>query len=148
MNNDLTTKSLIQSIKIFLIIVASFLLVVTVVGIIFACDGMFGENIIFFFIIGYGISIIVTLPYIIVWAVQYKRFKKALKSCEIFYGNLNDVVPPLEYFQPFALGCRLIINGQATPYLYSHKSTIKLVNTRVAYIFDGDRAYLMRQAER
>ncbi|MDE6618171.1 MAG: hypothetical protein K2K13_04010 [Clostridiales bacterium] len=147
MNNDLTTKNLMQSIKILLIILASFILVVTVIGIIFACNGLFGENIIFFFVIGYGIPIIVFLPQIINWAIQYKRFKKALKSCEIFYGNLNEVVPIFDIiFQPFALGCSLIINGQATPYLYSHKSTIKLVNTRVAYIFDGDRAYLLRQA--
>lgn len=148
MNNDLTTKSLMQSIKILLIIIASFIFVVTVIGIIFACNGLFGENIIFFFVIGYGISIIVMLPYIINWAIQYKRFTKALKSCEIFYGNLNEVELPDYIFQPFTLGCSLIINGQATPYLYSYKSTIKLVNTRVAYIFDGDRAYLIRQAER
>ncbi len=145
--NDLTTKSLIGSITKLLIIFASIILVITVVGVILACNGLFGENIIFFFVIAYGILIIVFLPFEIGWAVQYKRFKKALISCEVFYGNLDEAELHLILLHPFAFGCSLIINGQSTPYIYSYKSVKKMVNTRVAYIFDGNRAYLLRQAE-
>lgn len=147
MNNDLTSKSLTGNIKLILIISASIMLLYSLAG-IFVCnvsDDPF--VIVIFFVIGNGVVILMALPNIIYCALKYKRFKKTLKSSDVFYGNLDEVQNTILIWRPFLLGCRVTINGHDTLYIYSYKSVIKLVNKKVAYIFDGDVAYLLRPAE-
>lgn len=145
--NDLTSKSLIGSIKLLSIIFGSIVSVITLIGVIIYCNVGYDESCLLFFGLTDCFLIVLSLPDIIYCVVKYKRFKKLLKSSDVLYGNLDEMQSLFLIWRPFILGCRLIINGQYTLCIYSYRLVKRMVNKRVAYIFDGDTAYLLREAE-
>ena len=148
MNRDLTTQGIIGCIKRTLIIFASEIVIYSLLWIILACNDVSRERVVLYLLLGYGVFIALALPSIISCAVIHKRFKKRLKTCDVFYGNLDEVENAIVLLWPFfSRGCSVTVNGQHTNFVYSYKSVKRLVNTKVAYIFDGDVAYLLRSAE-
>ncbi len=146
MKRDITSESYFIRIKISLVALLLAVVIITFVGIflVFNADETSG---IICFACGYGIAIVMSLPEIIYHSVSYKRFKKLLKSSVTLYGTLNEVTYASFFASIFYGGCRVVIDGHYSHSIYPYKLVNKLTNTRVEFITDGEKVYLINPVD-
>lgn len=144
---DITSECYFGRIMTALTFVVLFTVIFAIVGIYFACADVEIDNFLMIVVPIYGAATAIFLPQLIYNLVSYKHFKKLLKSSKVLYDNLYEVADPSFYASILFGGHRVVIDGHYSRSIYSYHLTYKLINKLVAYIQDGETAYLLNSAE-